>query len=386
MKNTRREFSFLGLGTALAGGAKLGFAKARQDNPSIVRIHQDSKLSCLEINLAAGRPGDVVSTFCRAASGTEAGEILFARSADGGASWERPVVLFSDNQKTQGHQLAGITRLNNGSLLAASTRFRFLFEGKVRWRRGSDTDGVYLRESTDGGSRWSEIRKIDTSPFRLAWTRGSIVEMPDGSLLLPLAGLQAATHDTSEPIRSFVLRSIDAGQNWANHGTIAYDAGGSTDFDEPAMISLGGQRLLCALRSHDSPRKDPPGGYLHMTISEDGGATWGETQKTSMWGHPANLLRLRDGRVLCTFGYRMHPNPGVRACLSPDGVQWKPENIFAVKELANVESADLQIGCPSSVELTDGRILTAYQVWSASRNAKEAVQPRQLLEGSLYRV
>jgi hypothetical protein len=105
-----------------------------------------------------------------------------------------------------------------------------------------------------------------------------------------------------------------------------------------------------------------------------------------MWGHPAKLLRLRDGRVLCTFGYRMHPNPGVRACLSQDGVQWKPENIFAIKELANVESGDLQIGCPSSVELTDGRILTAYQIWSASRNPKAAVQQRQMLEGSLYRV
>ena len=117
-----------------------------------------------------------------------------------------------------------------------------------------------------------------------------------------------------------------------------------------------------------------------MALSDDGGAHWDEPRKTSMWGHPANLLRLRDGRILCAFGYRMHPNPGVRACLSQDGFEWKPENIFAVKELPHLYSNRLQIGCPSSVELSDGRILTAYQVWS------ESEENRQRLEGSLYRV
>jgi len=143
------------------------------------------------------------------------------------------------------------------------------------------------------------------------------------------------------------------------------------------MVSLGDGRLLCVLRSHVSPRRDPPGGYLYMTKSEDGGTTWSKATKTSMWGHPAHLLRLANGRVLCTYGYRMHPGPGVRGCVSNDGVDWKPQDIFTVKALGDLDSDHLQIGCPSSVELDDGKILTAYQVWNGER---------QCLEASLYRV
>jgi hypothetical protein len=99
-----------------------------------------------------------------------------------------------------------------------------------------------------------------------------------------------------------------------------------------------------------------------------------------MWGHPAHLLCLADGRVLCTYGYRMHPNPGVKGCVSKDGSAWKPADIFSIKEVANLDSDRLQIGCPSSVQLSDGRVLTGYQVWS------ETQENRQRLEGSLYRV
>ena len=110
---------------------------------------------------------------------------------------------------------------------------------------------------------------------------------------------------------------------------------------------------------------------------------------TSMWGHPASLLRLEDGRVLCAYGYRMHPNPGVRACLSGDGLNWRPSDIFTVSASPEVDSAHLNIGCPSSVELEPGRILTAYQVWAQTgrpEQAGEGASQRQCLEGTVFRV
>ena len=60
--------------------------------------------------------------------------------------------------------------------------------------------------------------------------------------------------------------------------------------------------------------------------SEDGGVTWSLPLRTDIWGYPPHLLKLRDGRVLCTYGYRRDPM-GVRAVLSHDGGEsWDTDN------------------------------------------------------------
>ena len=378
MNKTRRAFgwSSLGLGAALAGSR--GSVLASAEAPRANRLHEDPKLSSFEVNLVRGRGSDVLAAFGCAQPGGEAGEIRLVRSGDGGVRWSKPVPLFSTPgplDGTRGYQHAALTSLNDGTLFASTTGYGFLFGGKAGWRRGSRIDGVYTRASKDGGRTWSETKKVEIPSIRRAWTRGPVVEMQDGSLLLPLAGQRGDTYeDVRQPIFSFAMRSTDGGESWTRHAIVAE---GANDYDEPFMIALNGGRLLCVLRSHEAPKQDPPGGYLHITVSDDRGATWTKPKATSMWGHPATLLRLENGNVLCTYGYRMHPNPGVRACLSEDGVNWQPGKIFAVNALPDVDGDHLQIGCPSSLELEAGRILTAYQVWS---------QDRLSLESSQYRV
>ena len=390
MKKTRRAFglSSLGFGAALAAARPVTPSSPQPD--ASVRLHEDPKLSCFEVNLAKTGNSEVLAAFVRGLPGSDAGEILLTRSSDSGATWSAPAPLFRSAEPlaaARGYQHAALTQLSNGAVIACATKFSFLFDGKVAWRRGSQTEGVFIRNSQDGGHRWDEVKKVDTSPFRRAWTRGAIVELADGTLLLPLAGQRRdGYHDFDEPIASFLLRSEDSGANWKFHSIIAEN---SADCDEPSVASLGGNRLLCAFRSHDSPRSEPLGGYIHVTTSSDGGAKWSQPHATSMWGHPAHLLRLHDGRVLCTFGYRMHPNPGVRACVSEDGSTWKPRESFAVNTLPDLDSEHLHIGCPSSVELEEGRILTAYQVWAPAnvpRSNSLASSDRQRLEGLVYRV
>ena len=71
-------------------------------------------------------------------------------------------------------------------------------------------------------------------------------------------------------------------------------------------------------------------------------------------GNPASLIRLRDGRVCLTYGYRAKPF-GIRARLSrDDGRTWGPE--FALRS----DGGGRDVGYPRSVQRTDGKVVTVY--------------------------
>jgi len=69
---------------------------------------------------------------------------------------------------------------------------------------------------------------------------------------------------------------------------------------------------------------------------------------------PSHLLRLRDGRLVMTYGYRRSPF-GNQARVSTDhGRTWgAPLTISA-------DGASGDLGYPSTVELADGRLLTVW--------------------------
>jgi hypothetical protein len=75
-----------------------------------------------------------------------------------------------------------------------------------------------------------------------------------------------------------------------------------------------------------------------------------------MIGKPPHLTKLRDGRILVTYGYRFAPY-GERACISSDGgTTWDYDNEIIIRD--DAPSGDL--GYPASIELEDGTVLTVY--------------------------
>jgi hypothetical protein len=155
---------------------------------------------------------------------------------------------------------------------------------------------------------------------------------------------------------SFVLRSDDDGGTW-NLVTIAKPVTdtkeGEIGFDETALAEMPDGRVLAMMRP-DPDRH----GYLYQSVSDDGGKTWSQPVKTPMWGYPAQLLALRDGRVLCSYGYRRAPM-GIRACLSRDGGRtWDIGREFVLRADGKRSGSDL--GYPLTMELEDGTLLTIY--------------------------
>jgi sialidase-1 len=95
---------------------------------------------------------------------------------------------------------------------------------------------------------------------------------------------------------------------------------------------------------------------LYQAVSYDDGRSWTGLHETPMWGHPAHVLALADGRLVCTYGYRRPPF-GVRACVSYDGgCSWAIEREFVLRD----DGGSRDLGYPSTAELPDGRLLTVY--------------------------
>lgn len=273
---------------------------------------------------------------------------VLTRSTDQGRTWSRPSVV--PGFDWYGVECPSLTRRANGDLLLFQWRWRWrpwpqadgrtpgLYERPgYPWARGSD--GAYVHRSADGGRTWQTGRRIETAPYEGAYTIRAAAELPDGTLL-------HAVTDIPRWRQVYVLRSTDGGRSWQVGPRIAADP--ERQFSEPCLVRVG-TRLVAVLREEIT-------GFLHHSESEDGGLTWTRPRATPMWGCPPHLLDLEDGRLLCVYG-RRRPPYGIRGCVSADGGRtWDIGGELVIRN--DLPTADL--GYPSSVAVTPGRVFTVY--------------------------
>ena len=115
--------------------------------------------------------------------------------------------------------------------------------------------------------------------------------------------------------------------------------------NETAIFHLGGRNWLAAARIE----------AMEIFRSTDDGASWGDmrrvTEPNEINGH---LARLKDGRLLLSYGNRVKGQFGVLAKFSSDeGLTWSAP-------VRLVDSLEQDCGYPSSVQRADGKIVTAY--------------------------
>jgi len=109
-------------------------------------------------------------------------------------------------------------------------------------------------------------------------------------------------------------------------------------------------RLVVQIRNHNRANA----GETLQSESSDGGKTWSEPHAIGVWGLPSHLLRLKDGRLLMTYGHR-RPPLGNQARLSADhGKTWSEPIIVSG------DGTDSDLGYPSTVQLDDGSLVTVW--------------------------
>jgi hypothetical protein len=104
----------------------------------------------------------------------------------------------------------------------------------------------------------------------------------------------------------------------------------------------------------------PHGSGQLLFKSEDDGKTWSEGKPLSPQGQEnAHLLELKDGRILCSFTSRIPGLFGVVLRMSEDkGESWSyPVTLIS---MPGRDWHKTDCGYPSSVQIDDGTIVTAY--------------------------
>ena len=268
-------------------------------------------------------------------------------STDGGDTWSKEMV---SPDEFGGGQCSG-TLSDGGVIIAAkdphpSTEYTRAkgWEGYVdpsenpKGLQKDWFDILYLRFADDMTSWQSETVRMYQPKgvpwFRgeggLGFTKGKMVQLPNGDLLSPLSG--AFRGDTKE--RAWIDKSIDQGRNWHYYATIFYDPkdpnpelpGHYAGANEPSFVLLPNGQLLAMLRMQYS---DVCMAYkpLYVAWSNDVGKTWTRpvpTEPHLMCISPTMQL-LDNGVVACEYG-----RPGFHVAFSMDnGHTWQDRVSFS---------------------------------------------------------
>lgn len=225
--------------------------------------------------------------------------------------------------------------------------------------------GEWIIRSTDGGKSWSaRIPTIVNSPH-------GPIQLADGRQLYAGKQLWADSRKTEVSERKVgVSESTDDGLTWQWLADIPTRPGDRYDaYHELHAVEAANGTIIAHIRNHNDANKH----WTLQTESSDGGKTWSEPHAVC-YGLPSHLLRLRDGRLLMTYGYRRGPF-GNRARVSTDhGKSWSDELTLS----ADGTSGDL--GYPSTVELANGTLLTIWYEATAERKLAVLRQAKWRLE------
>ncbi|MDQ2945121.1 MAG: glycoside hydrolase [Acidobacteriota bacterium] len=319
------------LGAGLLNGDRATVVSGGGYFPVLIRLH-DGKLMAV---LRGGAPHIGVK-----------GRLDVVTSTDEGKTWSPPRTVI-DGPDDDRNPAFG--ELKNGDLLLAYAIIHAYDESGLKLlaksRNERKVDGVYVTRSTDGGKTWSQpalsekthaLQKngATISPY------GKLVQLSDGTVLMSVY----YEFFDGRGNQDFVFRSHDGGKTWGEPSLVGEHS------NETGLVALANGDLLAALRSEQ-------GAHLSITSSKDQGHTWSTpVQITRDNEHPADLIRLKNGDILLTYGERNQPF-GVEAILSHDaGKTWDEKSKVI---LAN-DASNRDCGYPSSVQLPSGKIVTMY--------------------------
>ena len=215
---------------------------------------------------------------------------------------------------------------------------------------------LFVQRSKDRGKTWDR-KEWDVPGFTgTAFSRSCRLE--DGTILVPIYG-----SDKDNKGQCFVWRGSNEGRTWRMHHM-------GQNGNETAFVEIEPGMVLALSR-------DDLGVNLIQRWSNDGGINWTQALDTKIFApnSPPHLLKLVDGRILATYGYRAEPM-GIRSVFSNDlGETWDVKNTVVLREdggfpseLHNTHKRSAgDVGYAHSAQLPNGSIISVYYITLADR-------------------
>ena len=270
-------------------------------------------------------------------------EPRLARSLDGGESWtiEAPKSLLPPEQG--GPEAADLP-----------APMDFLHPGFAMTIRFADsnTGPSRLWYSTDRGKSWhGPYRFPDLGQPGIAARTDYLINGRRDAFVF----LTAAKQNRKEG-RVLCARTKDGGLHWQFVSYLGDEPPGFSIM--PSSVRLSPSGIVTAVRVKEPPDQTS----IDFYESTDNASSWRSLPRPvpdtgGHGGNPPSMIRLRDGRLCLTYGYRAKPYD-IRARLSSDGGKtWSGEVTLRSGAPA------WEVGYPRTVQRPDGSVVTVYY-WS----------------------